>query len=464
MFELNDQNEYDAYLVNYDYSANELKYKDFKSLSMKTSIKPLNLSFSSLFSKTKTAYVCVYSYEYVRTGSHFTNGDSNLIEFDYGWVLTAGHCETVLYYDEDYKEYHEGNTATITIGGTTYGGTGGSTTSPTPSPFDSEELIKIDIVKNRLGLNHPERLWIDKWENGQYAFQLYDLLKINSFSAEAIEFGNNAIEALMVGQEFDFIESFRSPFNVDLSGVKPDVDPNTTERDKEVFMNVYNKLIETTEFKKLFIDVFGEDSRFTVKFEIQDNLQCGDAENPNGCTTAIIESVDGNPTSIKNNLITISIDKTHLETSSFIDIAKTIIHEAIHANITLLQVKDKSLALPLTYSHSADTFAYILKERFNNDDHIFMANYYIPTMSAILKSVMPLLYSPERIQQILDRTIIDMTGSGLGELEKFNFEHFYEHYPWSGLHKTSEFAANFVIQRDYALYIGYVLIAREFGH
>ncbi len=313
-------------------------------------------------------------------------------------------------------------------------------------------------------MNHPERLWIDKWENGQYAFQLYDLLKINSFSAEAIEFGNNAIEALMVGQEFDFIESFRSPFNVDLSGVKPDVDPNTTERDKEVFMNVYNKLIETTEFKKLFIDVFGEDSRFTVKFEIQDNLQCGDAENPNGCTTAIIESVDGNPTSIKNNLITISIDKTHLETSSFIDIAKTIIHEAIHANITLLQVKDKSLALPLTYSHSADTFAYILKERFNNDDHIFMANYYIPTMSAILKSVMPLLYSPERIQQILDRTIIDMTGSGLGELEKFNFEHFYEHYPWSGLHKTSEFAANFVIQRDYALYIGYVLIAREFGH
>ncbi|AXP81953.1 hypothetical protein CJ739_2888 [Mariniflexile rhizosphaerae] len=185
MFELNDQNEYDAFLVRYDYSANELKYQDFNSLSMKTSMKPIDLDFNSLFARTKSAYVCVYSYEYVRTGSHFTNGDSNLIEFDYGWVLTAGYCETVLYYEEDYKEYHQGNTATVTIGGTTYGGTGGSTTSPTPSPFDSEELMKINVVKSELNL---KPLLYDSWinSNAQTVFEIYNFLVANLFSAEAL--------------------------------------------------------------------------------------------------------------------------------------------------------------------------------------------------------------------------------------------------------------------------------------
>ncbi|WP_147677738.1 hypothetical protein [Algibacter pacificus] len=50
------------------------------------------------------------------------------------------------------------------------------------------------------------------------------------------------------------------------------------------------------------------------------------------------------------------------------------------------------------------------------------------------------------------------------ELEKFNFDHFYENYPWADLHKTSEFASHFVIHRDHVLYLEYVRYAREFGH
>jgi hypothetical protein len=307
MFELNDQNEYDAYLVNYDYSANEFKYKDFKSLSMKTSIKPLNLAFSSLFSKTKTAYVCVYSYEYVRTGSHFTNGDSNLIEFDYGWVLTAGYCETVLYYDEDYKEYHEGNTATITIGGTTYGGTGGSITSPTPSPFDSEELIKIDIVKNRLGLNHPERLWIDKWENGQYAFQLYDFLVKNLYTQEAIDFSKSAFVAFYNNNgEVDFDEKIINT----LTGKA---------------LCIYNKLKSSSSCFANAIKKFDGDFPVShLKFEIDPN----ESSNTRKAYT----------TPPSNYMISIVLNGNAIKDASYqkrpnLMVAKTIIHEVIHAEM-----------------------------------------------------------------------------------------------------------------------------------
>ncbi|AUS06890.1 hypothetical protein [Pseudotamlana carrageenivorans] len=201
LFELNDQGEYDAYLVKYDYSANEFKNQDLSSLSLKTSMKPIDLVFNSLFAKTKSAYVCIYSYEYVRTGSHFTNGDSNLIEFDYGWVLDASYCETVYYEEEDKTTYnYNNNTATVTISGTSYGGSGGSTTSPTPSPYDTEELIKIDAVKSELSLNLPQRQWIDK--HGGVAFQLYNFLTLEMFSDEATTEAKMRLDLEMVNDTY----------------------------------------------------------------------------------------------------------------------------------------------------------------------------------------------------------------------------------------------------------------------
>lgn len=99
LFELNDQGEYDAYLIKYDYTANEFKNQDLNTLSLKTWMAPIDLDFDSLTKRTKTAYVCVYSYEYVVTDVRFTGGDSNLLYDVYSWVLTASYCENV-YYEE----------------------------------------------------------------------------------------------------------------------------------------------------------------------------------------------------------------------------------------------------------------------------------------------------------------------------------------------------------------------------
>lgn len=136
-FELNDQGEYDAFLVNYDYSANEFKSQDLNSLSLKTSMKPIDLDYNSLFARTRSAYLCIYTYTRECCDNYVPGyGCGQLTGADYinpgctPWMVTASSCEPVLYEDEDYKQYHQ-NTATVTIGGTIYGGTG-STTSPTP--------------------------------------------------------------------------------------------------------------------------------------------------------------------------------------------------------------------------------------------------------------------------------------------------------------------------------------------
>ncbi|WP_162623306.1 hypothetical protein [Confluentibacter sediminis] len=192
LFELNDQGEYDAFLVNYDYSANELKNKDFNSLSMKTSMKPIDLDFNSLFARTMSAYICIYSYEYISDGE--LRGAGNEV---YEWVLTASYCENVYYEVNDSKVYSNGgNNATVTVSGTTPRGSG-STTSPTPSPspFDAEELMEISVVKSELGLNLPERLWIDKWANGHIAFKIYNFCTAEMWSQEAKAFGNEIVDS-----------------------------------------------------------------------------------------------------------------------------------------------------------------------------------------------------------------------------------------------------------------------------
>tara|TARA_R110000796_G_scaffold848_3_gene3254 strand:+ start:4843 stop:6342 length:1500 start_codon:yes stop_codon:yes gene_type:complete len=194
LFETNDRDGYDAYLVRYDYTAKEFRSLDLESLSLVTSMEPLDLDLGSLSSKTYSAYVCIYSYERHCSEGWVNGSGGNLggtAERCY-WSLTASQCETVLYADEDYTAYHN-NTATVTVSGTTYSSTSGTTTSPTPSPFDAEELMKISVVKSELDLNRHERIWIDKWENGQYAFRLYDFGTANMWSEKARVLGKNAV-------------------------------------------------------------------------------------------------------------------------------------------------------------------------------------------------------------------------------------------------------------------------------
>lgn len=199
LFQLNDQNNYDAFLVKYDYTTQEFNNENLENLSLKTSMQPIDLNFSSLFSKSNSLWVCVYSYTWEKVGTEFADADSNVFVDKYGWALEARHCEIVTYYEEDKENYnYSSGTATITTSGssmTTSGG-GGSITSPTPtlSPYDLEDLIKLELVK--------EKNWID--EHAPIGFKIHDFLAENLFSTEAIEFTNQLTDILTSETTTDF--------------------------------------------------------------------------------------------------------------------------------------------------------------------------------------------------------------------------------------------------------------------
>lgn len=445
LFELNDQGEYDAFLVKYDYTANEFNTLDLTSLSLQTSMEPIDLEFDSLTARTYRAYICIYSYERHCSDGWVNGSGGNLVGADNNnegcyWVLVAEHCESVLYYDEDYVEYHNNNTATVTISGTNYGGTsGGSHTSPMPSPFNAEELMEINVVKSELELNHPERNWIDQYINGQYAFQLYDFGVANMWSDEAKLFGKSVVRDLMLDKKVDLEESFLSPLNVDLELVKPTV--LNPEPEKVKFMCIFSKLTQSPTFKDLFLNTFGDNTRLHVKFKLDDTLP----DNVGGTTGGEQPNQGGIIDGILNLNLLIRINKnhlnsTHLEAESSLEIAKNIMHEAIHA---FLFVKKYSCEEGATLNIlNNQLLGELINEYYDGscsagqEQHEFMFDYMIPTMETILNEIKDSLLSQELQSYVEQNTIIN---SSLGINQAWNWNDCFTNISYSGLDSATSF-------------------------
>jgi len=449
MFELNDQGEYDAFLVKYDYTANEFNTLDLTSLSLVTSMEPIDLDFNSLSARRNVAYICVFTYD-----SHCCDnwvpgygcGElTGAAYYNYGcdWSLTAQYCETVYYQEEDSTTYNN-NTATVTIGGTTYGGSsGGSHTSPMPSPFNAEELMKINVVKSELELNHPERVWIDEWVNGQYAFQLYDFGATNMWSVEAKAFGKSAFRDMMLNKKVDLEESFASPFNLDLELVRPTI--LNPEPEKVKFMCIYNKLIKSPKFKKLFIDTFGESENLHVKFKLVDNIPPvpPSTTSPNGITKTRL-SVNPTTGEITGYDAVIEINKGNMGVSS-ISLAKTILHESIHAYLTVKQYGCNQ-GTPLDGFDDVE-LSELLNMYFSTacpaqSDHEFMFDYLLPTMSEILADIkddlVPLSHQQEAEGNY---TFIDESNPTGPEIP-WDWNKFYKYLSMNGLQNSNAFINN----------------------
>jgi len=208
LFSLNDDNEYDSYIVNYDYTYKDLETLDATELSNRTEMKRINIDFNLLAAKLKSDWVCVYSYEYVQTGTKFVDiGDSQLIEDVYSWVLIASSCQVVTYDDGSNNNPSGSSTNTTTVGNTTPGGgsSGGMITSPTITPYDEVDLEKFNTLKSKLKLNIKEYNWIIGIDNYEPSIATYDYLDKNNWSIEAENFAIEAIRAFMNGESVDFV-------------------------------------------------------------------------------------------------------------------------------------------------------------------------------------------------------------------------------------------------------------------
>ena len=270
-------------------------------------------------------------------------------------------------------------------------------------------------------LSRQQQQWADA--NLDIYNQIKQYLNKNLWSSESTLFANELISQMAQnpGLSLDVDASFKSPFNIDRSAI----DKNTPEGAK--FGMVYESLMTSPTFKKLFIDLFGNNDRFCVDFKIAPI-----ASGANGTTTAI----KSNP-----ELNTIVISPTYLKNTNKIEIAKTIIHECIHAYLNV-KLCDSGQGMSIATLNNLDFFNVVNLEYngFNGDQaqHNFIYNYMLPTMKTILSDVKDRLVSMVDDQNIKN-TVIYPNAPNLTQKVGFDWNDCYYNLALSGLQDCSFF-------------------------
>ncbi|CAH0337136.1 hypothetical protein FVB9288_02880 [Flavobacterium sp. CECT 9288] len=176
----------------------------------------------------------------------------------------------------------------------------------------------------------------------------------------------------------DLESSFNSPFNIDRSSIK-----DVTEEDKK-FNKIYKALTDSPAFKNLFLNLFDNNNkRFNVKFEIIENLDTS-VRKIDGFTTPPV--LEGRPTLIQINKQILT--STGLRPMTNIEIAKTILHECIHAYLAIKGKYPDAGGSSIPGIENM-TFAEVLKATRpgTGAQHDFMYKNMVPTIQKILAEI-----------------------------------------------------------------------------
>ncbi|NNT71186.1 hypothetical protein HKT18_03055 [Flavobacterium sp. IMCC34852] len=216
---------------------------------------------------------------------------------------------------------------------------------------------------------------------------------LNNPTAETVSFNQQFITQSQLNPDLnlDYLASLKSPSNIDRSAI----DTLTPEGQK--FNLVYEELLKSPKFKELFIDLFENSDRFNVKFQIG----------------TVANGADGNTVTDTNlvnpSLNTITISRQFLLNGNKMEIAKTIIHECIHAflNVKLL---DPSQGMSIPNLNNME-FCDIVNQEYNDlspgqNQHNFIYNYMVPTMVTILSEVKDFLVSTTNNQLMLTDVVV----------------------------------------------------------
>ena len=235
-----------------------------------------------------------------------------------------------------------------------------------------------------------------------------------------------------------------SPYEVDVSAILdtislPDVpnEPDSTKIAAEKFMCVYKKLTTSPTYKNLFIDIFGDaQSNLKVKFKITKGLTYIDAEGnvkpANGLFSGrngyTIDPVSGN---ITNANMIIQVRQELLEKGSTVNILKTIIHESMHAYLSMQMLQcnpDKPFNFYDNIIFNDLLVAYydtLCAE--NSNDHELIFNKMIPVFGNIIDEIG------------LSNLVSEKDLSNFRTFSLLNWDDFKAYYPLQGLHNTKAF-------------------------
>jgi hypothetical protein len=306
------------------------------------------------------------------------------------------------------------------MGSTNSGGGGGDL-----SPEEKEYLHFINYMLN------DEQQSVLAWHP-----EIRQFLRNNIMSEEVKWFIHNLTSEMIENPAFVFNAeaSFNSPANIDLRNVKPDPNnPNEPNRArKEKFMCVYNKLTQSPAFKNLFLNMFDDNERLNLKLKIADLTG-----NQNGGRVGETKILAGDR---YNNEIT--IDQDLLDNGSTIEIAKTMLHEFIHAFLNY-KMADASIGMSIPGINNMD-FQQAVNATYNGfngdqDQHAFFYDYMLPTMQTVLSELRDLLLTPEQVANVNDLTlhIIQNTGGVLDT--PWNWDDYFHNLSLNGLQNSATF-------------------------
>ena len=222
--------------------------------------------------------------------------------------------------------------------------------------------------------------------------------------------------------QFDVNYSYKSPANIDKSLINNE----TVEGQK--FNEVYEALTKSQEFKRLFLDLFEDNNRFNVKFQIGSV-----ANGANGNTDTDLS----NPTL---NIITIS--PQYLLNSNKMEIAKTIIHECIHAYLNI-KMLDPSIGMSIPSLNNME-FCDVINQQYNDfnpgqNQHNFIYNYMLPTMETILSQVKDSLVAATNNSVILSGDVVVHIPYNNSPATPFLWNDYYHNLSLQGLQNCQFF-------------------------
>lgn len=244
----------------------------------------------------------------------------------------------------------------------------------------------------------------------------------------------------------DFINSVlseKSPYKVDMTQILDSISlpPNdSTKIANENFLCLYNKLSTSNSFKNLFTNIFGgSQDVLNVKFKITKNLKL-DGEKANGLRSVIGGTRNSSTGEIIKLNQLIEIDQDLLEGGSNYNVIKTILHESIHAFLTLKMLTCNNQAALDSYNN--DDISKTINTLYNSfcasnqNQHDFMFNKMLPAFKTIFEEIGK--------TNLTSQGSIDFVESNQLYLNNnlsvnWSWDDFYHYYSMQGLHETDVF-------------------------
>jgi hypothetical protein len=264
---------------------------------------------------------------------------------------------------------------------------------------------------------------------------------LDNFSEENEELANELIDQMVLNPQLDLDidASSKSPTNIDLN-----VQDTTAAAVK--LRCLYSKLTQSQSFKDLFLNTFGVNNRINISLEVADDLP----PNVEGRCRMSFTTANG----ITTYLNTIKIKRSILEegnsdSQSSIIIAKTILHEFIHAYLNIKQINcNMGTSLPYLNDLELQELINTYYQNFNceidingssQSQHSFIFDFMIPTFQQILSEIRDSLIPQS---QIAAAEADPFVNPALNFSEPWNWQNFYKYLAFAGLHQCQSYQEN----------------------